>query len=410
MVKHLAYFDALGSLTEQSPAWQSVLAGLATLRLADATLEKTPAASADWASVYRARRTASAMREGNPVRAALLHVVETIGLGTSVVEVANGLLSYARALDFEGSWPLAMDVFTTVAESVGPELDPHIAIEANIGLGGMARRTGDWHTSAQAYAHAAHIAQTIGDTAHVLTVEIGQANTALTRGNLPAAESILENVIGEARARNLGDVLGLALHSRSSVAHARREYADAVRLAHESLDFTTNASARDVVLSDLAAAFGGLGMHDSARDGYLVVAATSQYQWVRWQATLNLMELASLDGMEQAFEQYAAELKDAALDPRLRAYFLLYLGAGAGRFGRLESAESALNEAIRYASDHQISQVAHEATIALAELRKDVARIARTRSNNAFEVELPADVQNVASALGLLREAAVGSP
>lgn len=407
MVKHLAYFDALGSFVEQTPPWQSALAGLAMLRLAQPALEKSPAPAPDWAAVFSARKAATRLAEGNPIRSCLVYLIDTIEAGALTRgEIGSGLISYARALNFEGSWALAMDVYATVAESVGPGVDPNVSIEANIGLGGMARRIGDWDKSATAYAHAAHMAQTIGDSAKMLTVEIGQANTALIRGNLPAAQTQLDSVIGEARTKQLRDVLGLALHSRSSVAHARGDYADAIRLAYESLDYTTNMSARDVVLADLAASFGGLGMHDAARDGYLVVAATSQYQWVRWQATLNLMELAALDGLEKVFDDYAVEMSDAPLDPRLRAHYLLYLGTGQLKLGRVDCGKATLDEAAEFASRHQLNQVAYEAMTTLAGTERD----ARAPVSKSFENEVTADVLEAASSLSRLRETTVRSP
>ena len=55
----------------------------------------------------------------------------------------------------------------------------------------------------------------------------------------------------------------------------------------------------------MAVIFSELGLRDSARDTHMILTATAQTKLVRWAATLNLMELASLDGMEDAFDAYA---------------------------------------------------------------------------------------------------------
>ena len=74
------------------------------------------------------------------------------------------------------------------------------------------------------------------------------------------------------------------------------EHAEGLKLAYEALGLSTKPTERDEVLEDIAAMFVQLGMHDAARDAHLVLSATAQTKFVRWSATLNLMELASLDG------------------------------------------------------------------------------------------------------------------
>lgn len=149
-------------------------------------------------------------------------------------------------------------------------------------------------------------------------------------------------------------------------------------------------------------------MHDAARDGYLIVAVTAQSQWVRWQATLNLMELAALDGRESDFDAYARELEVAPLAPRLRAYYFMFLSAGQQKFGRQAEAKASLAEGLEFATRNQLHQVAHEAQAVMAELESPSG--GRAKQVVAPE-EVPSNVRHVASALSdLLREAAASSP
>jgi hypothetical protein len=265
----------------------------------------------------------------------------------------------------------------------------------------------DWEKSAHAYSRAYHLADTIADKSSVLLVEEGRATTHMVRGNLPAAESMINGVIDEARAAGLNNVLGRALHSRMTLLHQRGQYADAVRIGHEALEVMTDLTQRDGVLSDIAAAFGGMGMNEPARDGYLIVAATAQSQWVRWQATLNLMELAALDGREADFDVYARELGNAPLDPRLRAHYYVYLGTGQQQFGRDDLAKASITEGLSVAERNQLHQIAHEATVALAALRSHAAS---NRALIAPPAEVPLFLREIASELSDLREAALSSP
>ncbi len=409
MISHQAYFEFLAGTDQTAPDWHPVLAGLAVLRLVDSRMRQEPRGSRerDWASFESARTAVSALNEGNPVRAILLQLVDAVSEEDIPGEVVgHALISYGRALNFVGRWALASDVFSMADRVAGAPANPRISIESNIALGAASRRMGDWDVSAHAYARAAHVASTIGDSVGSLQVEVGLANTQLVHGNLPAAELSLDQAIDQARANGWKDVLGLALHSRATVAHLRGAYADAVRLGYEALETMSDLTARDAALSDLAAAFAGMGMRESARDSYLIVAATAQSQWVRWQATLNLMELAALDDQEARFDAYARELDTAALDPRLRAYYFLFLSAGQQRFGRYAEAEASLTEGLAIAEKNQLHQVAHEVSMAIGSLKsRKAARIDVV----VPAADVPASLKRIAAELTSIREAALSS-
>lgn len=408
MFSHQAYFEFLAGSDQNAPAWHPVLGGLAVLRLIDSRLGGKLGAQTDWESTEAARNAVMALQQGDPIRSILLKLIDSVsGEEVNLEIVGRGLIAYGRALNFEGRWGLACDVFGTADRIAGAPHNVPISIESNIALGAAARRMSDWEKSAHAYSRAYHLADTVADKASVLLVEEGRATTHMIRGNLPAAESMIENVIDEARSAGFNNVLGRALHSRMSVYHQRGQFAEAVRVGHEALEVMTDLTARDGVLSDIAAAFGGMGMNEPARDGYLIVAATAQSQWVRWQATLNLMELAALDDREADFDEYARELASAPLDPRLRAHYYIYLGTGQQRFGKYDEAVASITEGLSVAERNQLHQLAHEATVALAALRSHAAS---NRALIAPPTEAPLFLRKIASELSDLRVAAMSSP
>lgn len=409
MVRHLSFFEALASLDQDSPSWAPTLAGLGVLGLIDAAREDQSLIDSDWTGVRAVADSVAALREGHSIRRPLMRVVDELrGAGPNWSKVNESLFAYGRALDLDGNWSLAVDVFDMVADIARAERDPQLAIDATTALGGAARRSGDWDRSAEGYAEAAHLAETLGDKASGLTVRVGTANTQIARGNLPAAQGILDEVIAESSKSGLDGVAALAYHASASVAHLRSHYADTITLAYKALEKTTNPSVKDSIIADIAAAFQEIGMHDAARDAHLVVSLTSRYQWVRWQATINLMELASIDGMEQVFEEYGQTLRNAALDARLRSYFLLYYGEGCRRFGRDEEARKWIAEARDFATDHKIYQVAFDAEreLAAAEERKE----REAKPADSWSDPVPDDVLEVARAFTQLREAALSSP
>jgi len=407
MIRHQVYFDTLGSLKEDSASWRAAFAGLSVLRLADSYADAGISDAGGWAQIHNVRSAIEAVSEGDPIRGVLTNVLEELTRGAGIDEsVCAALLAYGRALDYEASWGLATDVFTTVAKLSRPEKNPKLAIEAQIALGGAARRNGDWETSARAYSQAAYVADAIGDCRGVLTVQVGIANTYLAKGNLPQAQSILDDVIVQSRDMRLDPVQGLALHSRSAIAYLRGEKAEGVKLGYEALSLTKSPSDRDRIVADLAAGFSELGMREAARDSYLLLLATAQTKWVRWQATINLMELASLDQVQDAFDSYAAELRKAPLGPWLRAHFLLLLGEGLERFGRFEVAEQVLAEAVDYSESNQIYAVNFKAEAALSAVR---AKAVQPTPPAPTFAQVPHEVLAAAHAISELRKAATVS-
>jgi tetratricopeptide (TPR) repeat protein len=408
MIRHQVYFDTLGSMKEDSASWRSVFAGLSVLRLVDSYADTGPSIDpASWAHLHSVRTAIEAVSEGDPIRGVLTTVLEeATKRGAADDAVCTSLLAYGRALDYEASWGLATDVFSTVAKLTRPERNAKLAVEAHVAVGGAARRNGDWETSGRAYSQAAYIADTLGDRQGVLTVQVGIANNYLAKGNFPRAQTILEDVIIQAGDQALPEVQGMALHSRAALAARRGEHADGLKLAHQALGLTVKPSERDLVLGDIAAMFTQLGMHESARDANLILAATAQTKFVRWSATLNLMELASFDGMQDAFDGYARELSRAPLGTWVRSHYLLFLGEGFHRFGREEAAIDALEEAVRFAEANQIHETAFKAQSALASVRSTPRALPALMIAPTW---VPDGVGTVVRAISDLRKAAVAA-
>ncbi|MGK2962128.1 MAG: hypothetical protein ACSLFK_08275 [Gemmatimonadaceae bacterium] len=403
MILHHAFFEALGSTEAGSPQWDSLFAGLVTMRLLDRAAEGADATipSGDWGERDRTRARAEAMSAGNPVRAVLLRILDASAASTILSpELGASLLSYGRALDIQGRWTLAADVFQTITDSFSERLYPRIVIEAATALGASARNTGDWETSNRAYARAEHLAESIGDRALSLTARVGLATSQMIRGNLPAADAELEQVLDEANAAGFTTVQAIALHACASVAHSRGDFNKAIHVGYRSLELTTNSSARERLLADISAAYAELGMLETARDGYSIVAMTSPHQWVRWQATLNLMELAIKDADEGSFDNYVAQLEGAALEPRLLTYFLYFRALGSRRFSR--SDEHALFAAAQSSAEsNQLHQLAFEIEAAKLtdSVPEEIAGIA-----TAAEGEAAAELLRIAEVLGHLRD------
>jgi tetratricopeptide (TPR) repeat protein len=275
-----------------------------------------------------------------------------------------------------------------------------MAIDAYLRLGYSLRMQGDMDASETSYARARQIATQVGDTAKVLHAGVGDAALAAARGNLPRAESVLDDIIAAATRLELSDLRAIALHDRSTVAHWRGQYDQAVRLAYQALQLTHSLTARDRILNDLAAGFTQLGVLEAARDAFLVLAATAQEQYVRWLAMVNLLEVAAQQTNEPLFEQCRRDLAGEALPSALEAQYHYHVALGYHALGNSSTATRSLARANTLAETHHCNHLLFQ----IEELRAVIARGAVAAQRAARET--PEDLRDVADAVSEMRQLA----
>ena len=403
-IRHLAFFEALGSLEEGSTEWHATTAGLVVLRLVDAWYDEgAQVAAADAWGLNAVREAVAAMTAGDPARTILNGVVDAVAAadGADFSVVATRLSAYGRALHFDAKWRVAADVYETLLTYAHPIDESDVYINASMQLGYCLRMLGEFDQAAIAYADAGRVATSMGDVVGILRARIADARLSMSRGNLPRAAEILDDTITRAEHESLHDVVGLALHERSIVAYEGGEYSRAIRFAYDALPKISGQSARDRVLADIAASFLDLGVTSAARDAFLVLAATAQEQYVRWTATLNLLELSVLETSEPRFEAYRRELAGVQLPANLAAGFQLQSGKGYMAFGRFERAHRSLNCAIELAAKHRLNQLLFSAEESLRQL--EGIQAARATASPFSAVVPPESVADVAAAIHQMR-------
>lgn len=356
-LEHLPFFERLGKLPEDTADWRRTRGGLLVLRLID-SLYADPTPNDRWN--LRAIRTAiSEVEPTDHLQSMLNGILDTVARAEG--NVPGGLLprmmAFGRALDFTAEWELAADVYRTVLRHAHPEYEGEIAIDACMRLGYCGRMQGRWDAAMEAYMQAGRLADALGDRQRRLRVWHQKATVVRLRGNLPLAERLLEETIPMCDRVEDTSLLAPMLHERAVVAFLRKEFAKGLDYANRSIELEQEPAQRDRVLTDMASAFLGLGIRSAARDAYLLVAATAQEQWTRWLAMVNLMELASLDGLGAVFLSYRLELADAPLPPQLRGAFLLNEGRGLHLFGEAEAGNSALRRAVVFAEANSLNNV-----------------------------------------------------
>lgn len=399
-VRHLPFFTELASLDDHDPAWRSVSAGLVVLRLVDAWIEEGAAVVA--ADGWGVRSVAAAIEEmpaGTPARAILGSALDALASarGGDMHTVAPRLMAYARSLDLDGKWALAADVYDTIIAHVHPDEESEIAVNALLRRGHCLRELGEFSEATASFTTAAELAHRSGDMIGTLRARIGEAKIVVARGNLPAADAILQETVGLADKHNLIEVRSLATHDRAYIAHTSGQYDLAVRLAYDAMHDSVSESERDRILNDLAGSFYMLGVKTAARDAFLILAATASEQYQRWVATINLMELSAEDGAELQFERYRQQLSNAGLPPNLLTQFELHVGKGYMQLGDTQAATTWLRRALATATTHAFNRFVFAAEEALGQ-----AAMPRRTRQPAAPVDIPRDVERIAAELGEL--------
>lgn len=401
-LRHLAFFDELSRLDETDDGWREVSAGLVVLRLVDRWLEE--GASVVAADAWGYTSVLEAIEEipaGRPVRGILRSMVDAMAeAGTPGFRtVAPRLLAYARALDFDAKWTLAIDVYHTVIGSSDPMGDSDTVIAAHLRLGFCLRQTGEVDRSATAYGIAGKLAEQTNDMVGVLRARIGDAKIALLRGNLPRAEMILDSTIEDAERNGLSGVQSMALQDRASAAEMRGDYELAIRLAYRAFEGSETERNRDRILHDIANAFNRLGVRTAARDAFSVILATSQEQYLRWSAAIALLGIAADDGIGPVFERFRQELSGQTLPPALRAEFEFTTGRAYLTLGHFEDATAWLELAATTANASGMYQMAFESEAELVS-----AKSARRRATQSRLREFQPETNEVAAALHEMHE------
>jgi tetratricopeptide (TPR) repeat protein len=369
---HMPYFEQLASLADDSAEWRSVSAALVVLRLFDSWMQGGADVVAQGATGLQAVRDQIAsmdMRDSN--RGLLGSIVDSMVAAQAprIVTVAPRLMAYGHALQHAANWPLAADVYRTVLAYATPVGDSETVIAANIQLGRCLRVLAEWEEALACFSCASQVAGMIGDVMSILRARIQEANVAIDRGNLPYAETLLDETILQAKESGLSEIRATAIHDRAHLAARRGRPEEAIVLGYEALKGVRSQIARDRVLNDLGATFSLLGIYSAARDAYLVVAATAQEQYTRWTAMINLLDLAADERRETVFEQYRRELEDVSLPPTLATYYYYFVANGHRVFDRPLLAKVAIEHAIELATENKLGQWLLKSEQLLEELR-----------------------------------------
>lgn len=408
-LRHLPFFEALAtSPSESSPQWRAANAGLLVLRLVDRALTDVEGVTArELATVHLAYR---GMEQGDATAPMIRRTLQSLE-SEDIGRIALALRDLGRVYLSQATWPLARDVYATGAEAAQIASRDEVMLECLFGEGHAMRMMRQLDEAATHYARMHHIATRLGNMRYQLEARLGVAKLMIDRGDLKAAGGRLDRLIARAHQSGCIPLESKALHDRARVAGESGDYPEALRFAYAALQLCEEPRERDRILGDVAHALTLVGEREAARDGSLILAATAQEQYVRWMATIHLMELASLEGRAEEFDSYRQRLASESLPPAVEAWYQRCVGEGFARAGRLDLAETAFNEMRTVSEEHRLARMIIESDESLKRLEKLRARTSASRTDDAAGDEPRATrrdphVQWVAAEITRLREQA----
>lgn len=354
-LRHLAFLETMSETRETSPLHMGAQAAFLTLRLVDQWVAfGATIASPDTPVHQETRKAVSALQSDPELRSALSVVIDAIEAlqDPDAQPVLPRIYALGLLLEQRGLLGQAGDVYQTVSRLVDASAHLDLAYDAFMRQGYCLRNVGQFDWADQAYGNAGALATRDRDRLRVILSRLGRAKVLWDRGNLPAADEAISELLQEAEALDSAVVTALLLHDRSGLAWIRGDRDNALRWVFQAFRSSPDDYDRERMLADLAGYLSQVGAFDSARDALRVIEASARTQGTRWIAKINMMDLAYRTRNEVMFEQYRRDLADEPLPPVNRVSYLLDLGKGCTVFGMYAEARTALTECMRLATVH----------------------------------------------------------
>jgi tetratricopeptide (TPR) repeat protein len=249
---------------------------------------------------------------------ALLRVLDEDPMGPA----GPALMEYGHALENDGAYEFAADVYQLAAELGRREQGLLLAPAALVRVGACLRNVGRYREAEKAYRAGAAVAQEIGDLVTELMSNIGRAKIAIEQDRYGAARNQLNQVIASARARDLRHPLALALHDRGALANREGDLEDGLVDFGEALSLQRDHAEQIRILADVGVTLRKLGLVEIARDVFVCVRDESPQFEARCTATINLLALAADQRQWDEFDRLEQALGAVTLSPYRHCEFL----------------------------------------------------------------------------------------
>ncbi len=344
-------------------ASRGALAGYLVARLVERSLDGVESDEERQAYAWQldsARRYVAELDKRRPETRHLEGIVESIrsSQGASSKGVRLALNAFAYFLENEGRLAEALDVLGLAARTHRAAMPAGDFTAVALFAGRLNRLQARFDAATAAYAAAEEGALVVSDANSRLISRLGRAQVLRAQGNLPLARVTVEDVVAEARASDLTEVLSRAYTDLAAILALQGHRIEALTANYEAFRLAHDPVSRMRILGDLGVKLSELGYSDMARIAFEIVVGSNASFIVVTNARLELMELESAVGNRVAFERHRTELRDAAprMPPSMAIDFRYKTGVGLARFGQHARAREAWAEGMRLAEAHGLNE------------------------------------------------------
>jgi tetratricopeptide (TPR) repeat protein len=310
------------------------------------------------------------------------------------------LTAYAYFLEHEARLEEALDILSLASHTHGASIPPAEFAATSLFAGRLNRLLARWPQATDCYALAESAARACGDMTTLLRSRLGRAAVLRGQGNFPLSRATCEEVVVEAEALHLREVLTNAYADLGAVCALQGLGAEGVQNNYRAFLAADDSLQRMRVLGDLGIGLLNLGAYDPARLAFEIVIGSNTSFLVRTNAMLELMDLETLVGNQVAFQRHRAQADEVRdrMTPSMTCDFLFKAGHGLARFGRKNRASELLAEGQQLAERHRLNAWYFRFEQALRELDSNLAREPEPATRNAAVEDLSA-IQEVAVGL-----------
>ncbi|HET7789760.1 MAG TPA: hypothetical protein VFK78_03105, partial [Gemmatimonadales bacterium] len=247
---------------------------------------------------------------GSAEAAHLLGLVDSsmaAGQSGDVGHVVPGMLAYAHYLEDAGHYDEALDVLDALARVGGGRLGAADAVALALRVARVNRKLARFDAADAAYGEAGSRAAAAGDVLSRLLSRIGQANTALGRGNLAGAEASYREILADARTARFREAEARTEHGLGGTLQMRGDAGEGLRHIWRAFELYEDESSRMRALNDAAILLLALGHAGAAERALLKVLRHASHADNRHNALIELMHCASFRRDQVGFQRWHGE-------------------------------------------------------------------------------------------------------
>lgn len=267
------------------------------------------------------------------------------------------LTAYAYFLEHEGRLEEAIDTLSLAGHTHGRAIAPAEFAATALFAGRLNRLLARWATATCCYAAAESAAQITGDLVTRLRARLGRGAVLRGQGNLPLAKAGVEEVIRDAEAHHLREVLAIAYADLGAVCDLQGQAVETVQALYRAFLASEDPLQRMQVIGDLGIGLSKIGAFEAARLAFEIGIDSNASFLVRTNALLELMELEAVVGNRVSFQRRRAQVERMRdrMTPSMTCDFYFKSGTGLGRFGQLGRARDLLVAGQQLAEAHRLN-------------------------------------------------------